>query len=99
MRALVLAAILVAGPAVAGDLVLRVPDLSIRLMPDVCTDEMVLAPLREDMRPRFRRAAGDLNGEQLRACWLERAGRILLTFEDGTGLSIPKGEFAEEEGV
>lgn len=93
MKALALAAALLALPAAAVDREMRDGADVVRLTQDDCIPE-ILAALPADTPPRmrlsFRRAHVDFRGETFRACWvLLPNGDVFLRYEDGDAGLLP----------
>lgn len=84
MRALLLVAVLLAaGPAVAGDLVARVGNDSVRLTEAPCENAVVLGRLEASQHEDFHAASAVFQGQQFLACWRRMGSVAFLMYEDG----------------
>jgi hypothetical protein len=98
MRALIVAALLAAGPASA-DLVYKGDGANIRLMDTPCNDRVKRLILAE-WQDRFKAGLAIINGRALRVCWVEDSpGSLVLIDEDGDGGRLPKEAFKDEPGA
>lgn len=94
MRVLILAAILAAGPAFAGDLVARRGDDSIRLTDKPCPPE-VLKHVEQGSRGYFRAARAFIDCKIYEACWAEAGGTAFIQYPDGDRGMIPMAAFSD----
>lgn len=92
MRALLLAAVLAAGPAIAGDLVARQGNDSVRLTEAPCANELVLGRLEASQHEDFHAASAVFQGKQFLACWRAMGNVAFLVYEDGDQGVIPLQE-------
>jgi hypothetical protein len=99
MRALALILLLFVAPAFAGDLVVNVPGLSMKLQSGACADAVVLRHLDPQYWPRFKAGETVLDGKPLRLCWIDEGEAVYVKFEDGSGGRLPKQAFKEQTGV
>jgi hypothetical protein len=100
MRTLILAALLAAGPALAGDhLVARQGADVARLTQQPCP-AAVLEQIPQHVREQFRLALMTVDGRSYDACWALRVDRIVqVVYHDGEGGLIPMDHFKREPGV
>jgi hypothetical protein len=97
MRASLIAALLVAGPALA-DKVARSGSAELRLMETQCSHGGTLAHLKPEWRAKFRNARLLNNGKIIHyGCWiLTEEGDFYIQYEDGDHALLPTKLFAEE---
>jgi hypothetical protein len=98
----ILAAALAAGIATSSfaDLVATSGKNELRLMDAPCVHGGVLGMLKPEWRPKFKKAAADVNGKMLYACWIDTMdGAYFVLFEDGDGQAYPIQAFIEVPGV
>lgn len=96
MRALIIAALLAAGPAVA-DQVARNGDAELRLQGSVCSHAGTLAQLKPEWRDKFRNARFIKGGTILAyACWIEDEDGYVVIYEDGSDMTYPTQLFKIE---
>ncbi|MBI3150101.1 MAG: hypothetical protein HYZ17_16475 [Betaproteobacteria bacterium] len=82
-RALVFAAVLAAGLAMAEDRVAREGNDYVRIRTSPCSSAQVLALLPEEMHDQFQDAVSQVDGKTFRGCWmLLPDGRVFLKYED-----------------
>jgi hypothetical protein len=83
-RALVLAAVIAAGSAMAGELVARSGSDYVRITDKPCTTAEVLALLPADMHDKFQEATAQVDGKTFQGCWLMgQDERVYLRYSDG----------------
>jgi hypothetical protein len=97
---LVLALLLLALPAVAGDLVLKNKDTGseLRLMDSACTHGETLGHLKEEFRGQFKNARIlDKRGFILfYGCWIDHDGETaFVMLQDGGSLGLPLAGFTD----
>lgn len=96
MRATLLAALLCAAPAFAGDYIARQGNDSVRLTDKPCPAEVV-AKIMEQYRGEFLRLANVMwQGKPYVACWMPFQGAALVLYDDQDIGIIPFDHF---EGV
>lgn len=99
MRPLILSIALLAGPALAGDMVARQDGDTVRLTEAPCPDE-VLQYVAEGSRGYFRKALAIIDGRNFVAChYLRPDDRVLVVYEDGDQRLIPLAHFKPDPGV
>ena len=99
MRALILAATLAAGPALAA-LVMKAPGAEMRLYDSPCVHAGVLGAIKPEHRKNFKKAGGFVrSGEKFYACWIEHEGHAVVVFEDGDQGAWPLARFRDEPGI
>jgi hypothetical protein len=94
MKKLLLAALLVAAPAMA-DLVASSGANELRLLNADCTNPAILAELKPEFHPLFKKAQATIGGKVIPACWIDTMeGAYFVKFEGGAGL-YPIEAFSE----
>lgn len=96
MRLALLCAALAAAPAMAGDLVARHGDDSLRLANRPCTSEAVLGRLQPELHAHFKAASAVVQGRTFAACWRATGKAAHLVYEDGDQGIVPLNELAPE---
>jgi len=97
MRSLLLcAAVLVAAPAFADDLVASNGKDSVRLSDGPCKIEQVLNQLEPKYHREFKAASAQLKGQTYQACWHVLGASALLLYEDGDQGLIPLSDLKHE---
>ena len=99
MRSILFAAILAAGPALAGERAAQRGDDEVRLFDSPCVHGEVLSRLPADLRPHFRKASVRISGQKWYACYWERDEVVFLVYEDGDQAIIPVANFTDSPGV
>lgn len=96
MRALMLAALVAAGPAFA-DAVLKVGTNELRLSASACSHEGIRAQIRPEFVDKFKAAVAHVNGTTFQACWIAvpNEGAVYVIFEDGDQQAYPMSAFKE----
>lgn len=99
MRPLILSIALLAGPALAGDMLARQDGDTVRLTESPCPRE-VLQYVAEGSRGYFRKALAIVDGKSFVGChYLRPDGRVLVIYEDGDQGLIPLAHFKPDPGV
>jgi hypothetical protein len=99
MKKLLIAAMFAASPAFA-DLVARNGKNELRLMDMPCVHGGILGQLKEEWRPKFKKAMATVQGKTHYACWIDTGdGAYYTIWEDGTGAAYPVEGFVDEPGV
>src|SRR4051812_8905709 len=84
MRVLLLAALLAAGPVIAGDLVARQGNDSVRLTEEPCPIvDAIVGQAPQGARGYLRLARAEFQGQQYTACWAPNGNVVHLWYEDG----------------
>lgn len=99
MRRLILAALLAASPAFAGDRVAKVGDDRIVLMDKPCPYASVLRHIKEEYRARFKKADTRIGGKRYFACYVVVDDLVMMVYEDGDQGIVPMSEFKDDPGV
>jgi hypothetical protein len=73
----------------AQDMIARQGNNSVRLANAPCTSELVLARLRPELRPRFKAALAEVEGQTFQACWHAAGNVVHLLYEDGDQGIVP----------
>jgi hypothetical protein len=73
----------------AGELVARHGDDSVRLADDPCTSETVLAQLDPRLHLQFKAASAVVQGRTFAACWSKAGNVAYLLYEDGDQGMVP----------
>jgi hypothetical protein len=98
MRALILAALVAAAPAMAVPVARNGSDV-VRLLEAPCI-ESIARLIKPEVRERYRLARATVEGQEWSACWALRPdGLVVLIYEDGDGGLIPAAQFKDEPGV
>jgi hypothetical protein len=101
MKRLLVAVIslLIWSPAMA-DLVARNGANELRLMHSPCVHAGILDQLKEEWRPKFKKAQASVDRKTFYACWIDtNQGNYVVMFEDGNGMSYPITGFLDEPGI
>jgi hypothetical protein len=99
MRTLIFA-VLLAGPALADDMVLTgQPGYYARLQDVACTNAAILAHVKPDFRHAFKAGVVGTPEATIPACWVSVQGHVLLTFEDGSDITLPVTGFRKAVGL
>lgn len=86
---------LAAGSALA-DLVAENGRDSLRLAQAPCSNEKVLALIREEHRDKFKAAVANVAGQRYAACWADPGeGAYVVIYEDGDLGVVPITAFVE----
>ena len=91
--ALLCAAVLIAAPAMAEELVARNGTDLIRLSDGPCTREQVLNRLKPQFHIALRNATALVHGRTFKACWIIDGHAAHLIYEDGDQGLIPLSNF------
>jgi hypothetical protein len=84
MRHILAAALLCASFSAGADLVAENGRDSLRLAQAPCSNEKVLALIREEHRDKFKAAVANVAGQRYAACWADPGeGYYITIFEDG----------------
>ena len=86
---LICAALAVAAPAFAQDLVARQGNDSVRLGDAPCKSELVLGRLQPQQKEEYKSASAVLDGQTFQACWRPMGSAAHLMYEDGDQGLIP----------
>lgn len=92
LRSMILAAALAAGPALAGDLVARQGEDSVRLTDAACANAEVLALVDQrepGFKEEFRRAVATFQGQTYEGCWHRSGDGAHLIYSDGDEGTVP----------
>jgi hypothetical protein len=97
MRALLIAALLAAGPAVA-ERVVRNGQHELRLLDTACSHAGTLGHIKEEWRAKFKNARLMHKGKiQHYGCWiLADENTVFIMYEDGDVMEMPPQMFKEE---
>lgn len=75
----------------------------IRIYDSPCTKDSVLALLKPDRHPHYRKAATSVRGDPFDACWrqiaTEAGPAVFLLDEGGSSVTLPITVFQGEPGV
>ena len=93
--ALLCAAALLAGPALADELVASNGSDSVRLTDKPCSSDQVLQRLTPRFREVMRDATASVGGQSFRACWVTNGDAAHLLYEDGDQGIIPLADFKQ----
>lgn len=101
MRALVLAALVAASPAIAGPKINQAPNGDyIRIYDSPCVHAGTLALLQEEDRKYFKKVDIVFGGKRVYGCWAEDVdGDVFILFEDGSRNGFYMEGFKEDHGV
>jgi hypothetical protein len=91
--ALLLAAGLLAAPAMAGELVAYNGGDSVRLSDSPCSNEQVLSRIKPQLHAALREASATVQGQPYKACWVAAGATAHLLYEDGDYGVIPMSDF------
>ena len=91
--ALLCAAALVAGPAMADEVIASNGSDSVRLSDSQCTNEKVLERATPPVREKLRSAVATISGQSFNACWTVEGNMAHLVYEDGDQGLVPLTEF------
>lgn len=86
---LLLCAVLAAAPGWARNMVAYEGGSAARLSDEPCSNEQVLGQLDTQLRPAFRNASVEVNGQTFSACWGPAGNAVYLLYEDGDEGLIP----------
>ena len=89
MRLVLLCAALAAAPALAGDLVSRQGNDTIRLADEPCTSPLVLGRLEARLHSQYKSASAVVQGQNFAACWRPAGPAVHLMYEDGDQGILP----------
>jgi hypothetical protein len=98
MRALVIAALMVAGPAFA-DAEFRAGTTIVRLQEAPCTHPLVLALMNPAMRDKAMAGYLSIDGRMVQFCWVTDGQSVHILDEEGDGGTIPAAAFKPAPGV
>jgi hypothetical protein len=87
------AAVLLAAPAWADEVVASSGRDSVRLSDSPCTSAQVLNQLEPSMRSVLRDATAVVQGQSFKACWVVHGNAAHLLYEDGDQGLIPLSDF------
>ena len=87
------AAVLLAAPAWAEEVVASSGNDSVRLSDSPCTNRQVLDRLEPSLRPVLRDASAVVQGQTFKACWVVHGNAAHLLYEDGDQGLIPLSDF------
>jgi hypothetical protein len=100
MRTLILAALVAAAPAIAGQRVLAGDGNEVRLHDSPCVHGGILGQLRPEWRPKFRKAEVTLHGARLYACYtVDEDGDVYVLLEDGRQAMFEGKAFKDVPGA
>lgn len=101
MRALIFAALLAAGPALAGQRILAdSPETWMRLYDSPCVHGGTLGKILPQWRAKFSKAEASVNGTRFYACWIvDEDGDVYFLLEDGRDGFLPLRSFKDEPGA
>lgn len=91
--ALLCAAVLIATPALADEVVASSGSDSVRLSNAPCTSVAVLARLKPQFHSVLRDASATVQGQTYKACWVVEGSSAHLLYEDGDQGLIPLSDF------
>lgn len=91
--ALVCAAALLAGPAMAQEMVASNGTDSVRLSDAQCSNEKVLEQIEPSMRSQLKDATATIGGESFKGCWVVDGNMAHLVYEDGDQGIVALSEF------
>lgn len=99
MRFALALALLLAAPAYAGDLVMKIKEsgIELRLYDAPCSHGGTLGLLKEEWRGKFRNAR-ILNAKgfiEAYGCWLEKDGTAIVIFDDGSNATLKMSVFSD----
>lgn len=100
MRALIIAAVLAVGPAVAGDLVMKNTETGaqMRLLETQCSHGETLAALAEQWRPKFKnmRILSAKGFIEWYGCWIQHDEEtVVVVLSDGSQRSFRAAAFSD----
>jgi hypothetical protein len=94
MRALIFAAIVAAGPAVAMELVARQGADEVRIFDGPCIHAGTMALIKPEDRAEFHKATGQFQGKPFYGCWRALPdGSVGVQWEDGDVGHLDRSEF------
>ncbi|MES2632110.1 MAG: hypothetical protein V4669_04015 [Pseudomonadota bacterium] len=97
MKSLIIcAALAVAAPVMAQNLVARQGDDSIRLADAPCASEVVLEKIPEQFHSQLRQATATVDGHTFSACWRKAGAAAHLIYEDGDQGIVPLSDMKPE---
>lgn len=101
MRKLLIAALMVAGPAMADDMLFEGRDFTVRLMEKPCADREAAAVIARFSQGESRAALVEHAGKAISACWVTFAEGegVLVADGSGMGAKIPAMAFKRKPGV
>jgi hypothetical protein len=105
MRKFLIAALVAAGPAIAGtEMVAGYGQDEIRIYDQKCEIASVLRHIQEDKRKDFRKARAKVNGQTYFACWVQLSApgmppSVALIYEDGDIGMIPVEHFKDPVSI
>lgn len=84
----------------SADLVARNSGNELRLQHTACVHAGILGQLREEWRPKFKKAVATVAGKMHYACWIDTMdGAYFVVWEDGSAAGYPIAGFLDEPGV
>ena len=100
MKKLLIAALLAAGPAMADLVATNSGGDELRLMNSPCVHGGILGHLKEEYRPKFKKAQAWIGGKMHYACWIDtNEGAYFVMWESGEGSAFPVTSFIDQPGV
>jgi len=93
---IIIAALAIAAPAMAGDLVARQGEDTIRLIDAPCSSEVVLGKVPPQFHSQFMQATAIVQGHTFAACWRKAGGAAHLIYEDGDQGIVPLSDLKPE---
>ncbi len=94
MKALLIAAAIAAGSAMADDMVARTGSDYVRITSSPCSTPEVLALLPQSLKEQFHDAITQVAGQTFRGCWARLPdGSVFLRYEDGDAGLVPYRDF------
>jgi hypothetical protein len=101
-RALIIAAILAAGSAIADDMVYKDDNVTVRLRSEPCATASMQAVLAQvQPEPAAKVAEVIFQGRAIAACWMahQESGNVVLIDADGDAGMIPMAQFKRVPGA
>jgi hypothetical protein len=100
MKRILLSLVLALPFSAGADLVARNGRNELRLIESPCVHGGTLAHLKEEWRPKFKKASATIGGGHVYACWIDTGdGTYYVLFESGESLLIPVQAMLDEPGV
>lgn len=102
MRALIVAALVAAGPALADEMVFKSGSTVVRLQDKPCASQrvqMLVKTQDADMLKNMGAGYVVFQGREIPMCWTLRGDAVLVVDEDGDAGLIPVAEFKRDAGV
>lgn len=97
MRPFIIAAMLAAGPAFAGDLVYQGMrnGSELRLLETPCSHGETLGHLKPEFRAAFKNIRAKVRGQIVYGCWIEEDDEAYVIMEDGSDGRFPLANFQD----